>query len=312
VGKILIKLFCSLLLALPSAYADEVVGTDGLEGTGSKEPTGTYTTPAVQDSADNAKGQNSGAQTMSYLMGGMFIATGTPMVSGCPSPSCPVGIMLIGMGIMSFMQGDSNGDSAGQAAGTSGLTNSYGTHSTGGGTKPPSSTVKAVEAQVKALEKAGILDSKTGTIKVPNSDKKYKVTDFADAAAMAAAGFPPGAISGAMNAAARAEKSAREKAIKLGAMTAANGYAEGGGGAGGGSGGLAAAGDYNAGLGAGAGGGAGKLNRDPAQVAGMQKNFNGEPIGVAADSIFLMMKRRYKVKEGQDSFFTDMDLRIQK
>jgi hypothetical protein len=297
---------------MPYAYADEVVATEGLEGTGTTEPTGTYTTPAVQDSADSAKGSNSGAQMMSYMMGGMFIATGTPMVSSCPSPSCPVGIMLIGMGIMSFMQGDENGDKSGQAAGTAGLTNSYGsTTGSGSSTGKNSSTVKAVEAQVKALETAGIVDTKTGTIKVPGSGKTYKTSDFASAESMAAAGFPAGAVAGAMEAASRAEKAAKKK---LGALTAANGYAEGGGGGGAGGAGGAGA-DFGGGPGmggSGLGGGAGKLNRDPAQVAGMQKNFNGEPIGVAADSIFSMMKRRYKVKDGQDSFITDMDLTLRK
>lgn len=308
-GRQFIKIFCCLLLALPSAYADEVVGTDGLESTGT-EPTGTYTVPAVQDSADSASKDNSSAQMMSYLMGGMFIATGTPMAASCPSSACPVGIMLIGMGILSFMQGDANGDSAGQAGNTSGLTNSFGSKGTTSTTGKNSSTVKAVEAQVKALETAGLVDTKTGTIKVPGSGKTYKASDFSSPEAMAAAGFPAGAIAGAMDAAGRAEKAAKKK---IGAMTAANGYAEGGGG--GGAGGMAAAGDYNGGLGVGGAGGlggAGKLNRDPAQVAGMQKNFNGEPIGVAADSIFLMMKRRYKVKDGQDSFLHEQDLTLRK
>jgi hypothetical protein len=47
-------------------------------------------------------------------------------------------------------------------------------------------------------------------------------------------------------------------------------------------------------------------------AAGMSKNYNGEPIGVAADSIFLMMNRRYKVKESQDSFFGIGDFNLKK
>ncbi len=44
-------------------------------------------------------------------------------------------------------------------------------------------------------------------------------------------------------------------------------------------------------------------SRDPAaQVHGLSKNFNGDPIGVAADSIFDMMSRRYQLKTSQKTF----------
>src|SRR6185312_15335902 len=39
------------------------------------------------------------------------------------------------------------------------------------------------------------------------------------------------------------------------------------------------------------------VNRDPAQVAGMSKSFNGEQIGVAQDSLFNMIDRRYQLHE---------------
>lgn len=42
--------------------------------------------------------------------------------------------------------------------------------------------------------------------------------------------------------------------------------------------------------------------RKPAQVSGLTKKFNGDPIGVAGDSIFLMMSRRYKLKSSQKTF----------
>jgi hypothetical protein len=44
------------------------------------------------------------------------------------------------------------------------------------------------------------------------------------------------------------------------------------------------------------------LTRKPAQMSGLSKNFNGEPIGVAADSIFEMMSRRYQLKNNQKTF----------
>jgi hypothetical protein len=320
VQKNILKIICSILLVIPSfASADQAVS--GLESSGTPKTSGTYTTPqpSVKDSSDKSASDNKSGQMMSYLMGGMFIATGTPMVASCPESAgtCAMGVMLIGMGILSFKQGDSHGKSAGQSGVSAYQSNGYGSDPYATGDTNPASTdasVIAAQNQLKKLEQAGMIDTKTGTIKVPGG-KTYNASDFADAASMAAAGFPPGAVSGALAAADRAEKAARSKADKLmlGAMTASNGYAEGGGGAGGAGGGAGGAdglGAYGAG-GAGAGK-AGGLNRDPAQVAGMQKNFNGEPIGVAADSIFLMMNRRYKVKESQDSFFTDMDLRLRK
>ena len=44
----------------------------------------------------------------------------------------------------------------------------------------------------------------------------------------------------------------------------------------------------------------------------MQKNYNGEAIGVAGDSIFGMMTRRYKVKESQRSFYDESELMVHK
>ena len=102
------------------------------------------------------------------------------------------------------------------------------------------------------------------------------------------------------------EKDARAKVdqIKTAAVTAALGFE------GGGSGGIATLGEggygdgSDAGAGKGAGGGlASKLDklRKPA-AKGLTKNFNGDPIGVAADSIFEMMSRRYQLKSVQKTF----------
>ncbi len=43
--------------------------------------------------------------------------------------------------------------------------------------------------------------------------------------------------------------------------------------------------------------------RNPAQAKGLTKNFNGDPIGVASDSIFEMMSRRYNLKNTQKTFY---------
>lgn len=46
------------------------------------------------------------------------------------------------------------------------------------------------------------------------------------------------------------------------------------------------------------------IGRDPAGVKGMTKMFNGEPIGVAGDSIFEMMNRRYLLLDKQDTLLS--------
>ncbi len=53
-------------------------------------------------------------------------------------------------------------------------------------------------------------------------------------------------------------------------------------------------------------------NKDARSVAGLSKDYHGEPIGVAADSLFDMMKRRYKLKVQQNTFFDEYDMSLQK
>lgn len=53
-------------------------------------------------------------------------------------------------------------------------------------------------------------------------------------------------------------------------------------------------------------GGAGLgVKRDPASVAGAFKDFNGDKIGVASDSMFSMIKRRYVFESERKAFVTD-------
>jgi hypothetical protein len=42
------------------------------------------------------------------------------------------------------------------------------------------------------------------------------------------------------------------------------------------------------------------------KVAGLSTNYNGEPIGVASDSIFEMVKHRYEMKNKEHSFITEL------
>ena len=284
-------------------------------------------TPSVNQGAGATAGSNSTGKAMSFIAGGISITQGGLNIQKGMSTN-PVGAGLIAlgalqvaMGIMSMAQGNAHGKTANQAGITGSLTDGTGADSGPGNLDPtdprnPNSpllkdpTIKAAMNHLKNLEQQGILNQKKGTIKV--NGKEMKIKDFATPESMAAAGLPAGAIAGASDYAKEVAKKAAEKMekLKLGAMTASSGYEEGGGG---GSSSSSSSDDGSTSLAATSGSGAGLgLARDPSSLAGMQKNYNGEPIGVAADSIFHMMNRRYKVKESQESFFSDAELALQK
>ncbi|KHD88058.1 MAG: hypothetical protein OM95_11075 [Bdellovibrio sp. ArHS] len=337
-----IKYICALSLACPSvvlAEATTVTAPDATHkapGTGSGASKGIETTgggqPSVNDSADKTNDSNSDGKTMSFLTGGMFIAMGTNDIStgtapcgtpaGCNVPLIAKGVFEVMLGMLSMKQGGAHGKTAGMANITGLDTDGLGSLNTDNTTYDPNDLgaaakdpyAAAAAKNLKKLENMGVINAKAGTAKV--GDKTYKLSDFASKESMAAAGIPSGAVDGLMSLAGAIEKKAAEKMekLKLGAKTAANGFDEGGGSGVSGSGPSGYSDDSTDGSGAyaGAGGGRGALDRDPSSLAGMQKNYNGEPIGVAADSIFLMMTRRYKVKESQESFFTDAELALQK
>lgn len=312
----MVKYICAVSLCLPS-IASATVGVESSGGSGGSDQA------AVNESANQTEGDNSSGQMMSYAMGGIEIALGVSLMSSPPTEAA--GAAMIAMGVLSMLQGGAHGDSKGEAASTGNDTNGYG-NSSGGSSDPldvtnpdslinKDSTLKAAKSNLAKAEKAGLYDSKAGTVKFNGKD--IKVSDFSSPESMAAAGIPKGTISDLMSMTADIERKAEAKLekLKIGALTAAAGFDDGG--AGGGKGSSGDASDDAASslrYGANGVGSAGKAGseRDPSSLAGMQKNYNGEPIGVAADSIFAMMNRRYKAKESQDSFYTDSDLALQK
>lgn len=124
--------------------------------------------------------------------------------------------------------------------------------------------------------------------------KKYNANDFKSAESMAAAGMSQSQIDGFLAAMKDVRAAAEEKVGK--AADAVAGFEDGG--AAGSS--AAAAADESY------GGVAGKakygINRDPSNVAGLSKDFKGQPIGVAGDSLFSMIHRRYDLHEKKGSF----------
>ncbi|MGZ3771746.1 MAG: hypothetical protein ACXVCL_11595 [Bdellovibrio sp.] len=318
--KNIVKYVCSLSLILPSyAFATGGIETYGGSGSGANKSS---SSPAVNDSANKTSSDNTSGMVMSLAMGGIEIGAGIPMLD-TPATE-PMGAMLIAMGVLSMAQGVMHGDSGKQASKTGVNTSGFGGISAGGSDpldlSNPNSlinqdpTLKASKGNLATAEKMGIYNAKAGTVKV--GDKDYKVSDFSSPASMASAGLPKSMIDQAMSLSADIEKRAQDKIdkLKLGSLTAANGFDESS--SGGGKSSSSDSSDSSSSRLAYANAAASKagkgLGRDPSSFAGMQKNYNGDPIGVAADSIFLMMNRRYKAKENQDSFFTETDLALQK
>lgn len=311
--KILVASLCATsLFHTPLAFAQapaKGISETNVVSTGSKAP-------SVKDSADQSAKSNSSGQIMSVLTAGLMFTQAYPHYGACSSgkaSSCVKAAILTGMGLMSLKQAKEHGSAAASAGLTSGLTDGSGAYDYGaayGSDTAKNPDIKAANDAFNKIKNTGMVNTSKGTITTPDG-KKYKDTDFASEKSMAAAGIPSGAIKGALaNAAALGEKAAAktEKIVGKSEGTSEDSFGGGGGGST-----TVVTVDDEAGMGGGAGKGLGSgLKRDPAQLAGMQKNYNGEPIGVAADSIFLMMNRRYQFKQSQDSFLTEMDLRLQK
>ncbi len=317
VFKTITKSVCSLSIALSPAYS--YAAESGVESNGS-----TMTAvPAVNSSAKDNASKNKAAEAFNYVASATEFAVAAQNWSRCPEDgsACAVAALYTAMGIMSMKQAKENGNKAAQSYNTAGLTDAYGTgnYNSGSASNDPdyqsnaavgSSYMKKAEAGLASLKAQGLVNSSATKITTPNGTS-YNVSDLGSASGMASAGIPQGAIDSAMATSKQIEKKALEK-VKIGALTAAQGYDEssGGGGSGRSPSNDSGSGAYPGYAGARA---TSLLDKDPSKLAaGMSKNYNGEPIGVAADSIFLMMTRRYKVKESQDSFFGASDIDLKK
>jgi hypothetical protein len=279
--------------------------------------------PSITDSSSGAAKDNKMGQIMNTAIGGMNLAMGAHCASTCPHGGCcPMAPLFFLMGMQNMMQAGDQGKSAGQASGTVyatdiGLDSSgYDPNAVNRLNNDPEIKAGKDFAAAVAQGKAGFTyDPKTNTVTTAKGTK-INGSDLNSSSALAAAGVPKAAIDMMGSMENDVVSKASKKVDKLGLKTnVASGEESnsGGGGSGGdsvnsGSGG-AGANAYGAMAGRGSALG---IDRDPAQVAGMQKNYNGEPIGVAGDSIFRMMTRRYKVKESQSTFLDESDTLMQK
>lgn len=269
-------------------------------------------TQSVKDNADKSNSMNSMAAITQALTGGLMAIQSKRDFAICSSSQsyghCVTGAIYAGMSILSFMQATEHKKAAQNAANTSSLTDGLSGDAGNlsmGLLDPNSAKIVSSQLDGKGLEDLGYYNSKTGKITAPNG-KSYNVSSFSSAANMKAAGFSDSAIAGALKKYEQISGAAEKK------VTDAAGMSLSGGGGGSSVAYVDEEYDPNAGLGVGAKGKGVGLARDPANLAGMQKNYNGEPIGVAADSIFLMMSRRYKVKDTQDSFYNEIEMPVVK
>ncbi len=290
---------------------------------------GTSSSPeasSVNSAAGKSKDRNVVAGVVSGTVGLAMLALGgwfmfmaaTCGAPGCQPPNLATGAVFLGMGAMAVNQSATNLTTSKKSGGTAAQTSAASTPSWGNGVENIGSDLLA-NADVKAIvdvdkAKEGLAAAKKfgfdGKSPIKINGKEFKASDFSSAESMIAAGLPKDLVEKAMATVAKLEKDATKK---LAARMPVGGFAEDSGG-GAASASIAGAKGFDANTGASIGGAPRPLARDPASVniAGLTKNFNGESIGVAADSIFSMMTRRYKLKEKQNSFIEEAQVNLHK
>jgi hypothetical protein len=276
-------------------------------------------TSSIRDSAAQTQNDTNKAKNTNQTIGALNLGIGATCAATCAMAGtgcCSLAPIFLMMGMQNLSQAKADGQTAAQAGGTVGMTDiGMGANA---GYDPAAVTALMRDPDVAAGMAFGTshtdvdpatgmsFNSKANTVTTADG-KVIKATDVASPAAMAASGMSQSMID---------QVTAMEKKIEAKANAKLDKYGLNGkpvlgeeGGSGGGGGGSGGRGGSGAGTPDIAYGGARApklgINRDPAQVAGMQKDFNGEPIGVAGDSIFRMMTRRYKVKESQSSFLDE-------
>lgn len=239
-------------------------------------------------SALGGQGSNSSAGQIAQQIGQQLISQGTSMMASCcPTGAgcCGTGAMLLAMGLAAMAQSGAN-------KGTAKNHGENASMNTAAGNVAP--TVRAgdvtnvagfdgnVEDQVS---KYGMkYDKATGKFTMPNGSS-FTPSDLMSPSAMAAAGVSGSEYKRAMDMA----KAAEAKAEGSKPVAPVAGF-EGGGGS------YAAAPATETVtpiMG---------VARSPTSVAGMVRSFGGGSIGVAGDSLFDMMARRYKEKNSKDCF----------
>lgn len=277
-------------------------------------------TPVVTDSSgiQSAGKSSSGNNNVGLILGiGATAFTGYEAVQNCPNnPSCVYWVagVVASVAVTAYMataksksDGTVSGVTDDPAASTTATSSSTPTTAASGLTPVAYSSDpswQAAQQSIGQLAAAGWnVNPTTGTATNATTGQTISAADLASPAAMSAAGFSAADIKGIQSVLDQAQAAGKKLAATRGADAAGNIF-DGtvGGGKSGSSvmnGALAGAALRTANRQAGMG-----INRDPAQVAGMAKSYNGEQIGVAQDSLFNMIDRRYQLHEKNGSFIS--------
>lgn len=288
--------------------------------------TSTESTKAQRDEAagnqvvgrtPNTKSVNQGARNLKTVMSigaGFAAAYGAMLIESshalCSNPwTCGAGMVLAGIGAASIVQAGKWDQKKKEGHDIYCKTTGQQCSSNDPASIPsqitmPDGSVVKLDTTDGSFETPQVkVDAKTMTLTDKKTNKRYSLDDFSSPAAMAAAGMPQSSIDQAMAKADEIMKQVEADADKkLKAAGEGSDSFAGGGGFGGAKTmvvdqidpAMAAAGiiPRNA-----------VSERNPAALAGVSKDYHGEKIGVAANNIFLMMARRYQLKDKQDSFF---------
>lgn len=273
-------------------------------------------TNTIKQSSDESESGNNTAMIAALVMGGLMTTQSYDKYmqysksGGEDYVSLAFAILYGLMAVLSFMQADEHddkkkdsGNTAGKFNGLGGADNLYSDK----GYNDGKTLETAAEKVVADLNKKGVpakFDKKTGKLSIAG---KSAGTGDVSPAGMAAMGLSPDQIAQVNSTVAKANAQALAKAK----LTVPDFGEEGGGGGKGKGGTTMAAVDpslTNSGTQA---RGIAALDSKGA-AAGLTKTYRGEPIGVANDSIFLMMTRRYQLKDRQNGFFMGNELVLQK
>lgn len=267
-------------------------------------------------------GKESGlTKALNTVMGGALIGKGVADISagrapcgspsGCNWPLIAQGILEIAQGTANFAQAGEN-NRTGNIAGMSQCSfgSSYCSGSTWGQTTNPENwqqsltpeAISQLDATAADLKSRGVdFDWRKGKITTPDG-KSFSSSDLSSKAAAMKAGIPGGSWDSAMANSAAIEAAAMEKLkdkfgkdLGLESGGVASGTPSG-----------SSMEDESELNGRGSGAydpNAAKNKRKTASAAGLSKMYNGSPIGVAADSIFDMISRRYVKKDKEDKAF---------
>jgi len=258
---------------------------------------------SLQNSANHNVNNSQRGQAVSLIMYGALGLAAQVKFSQCSVggfPACVAGGVLLGMALQSKKSADSytgpiqtSRDNACEFQGGSGCgpnTNPYDPIVRNGPTIPEPQVRKIKDE----LARKGIKVDSKGRVTLPDGQQ----VDPNDPSSLEAALGPEGAGK-LMAEVGEMEKDALARTDQVKTNTAANAGFESGGS---GDPGTVAGYDEIEAARQAAALAARARARGPAQVSGLSKNFNGDPIGVAGDSIFVMMSRRYQLKNSQNTF----------